>query len=146
MVVLNQTFSFYDLNFHHRYEHQMTFLIRDQVQQDFHSQDHKKVILYFIGLLILFCFLAIQPYLYLYLFFYFQQLVQQINHYHLALIDYKLYLSCLLFLMQLLHVLLFNLFALSLIIPQVFKDLVFGYLLYLIELTFSFVLHQIMVF
>ena len=48
--------------------------------------------------------------------------------------------------MRPLRVLVFNLFIPLLIIPQVFKDLVFDFLLFLFELTFSLDLHQIMVF
>jgi len=48
--------------------------------------------------------------------------------------------------MQPLHVILFNLFTPLWIIPQVFKDLVFNYPLYLFELAFSLSLHLIMVF
>ena len=146
MAVLNLMFSSYDVNFHHHSLPQMTFLTRDQVWQDFHFQDHKKVNLYFIVLLIPFYDPAIKPYLYQFLFFCFQQLVQQTDHFHLVLIDYIQYSSCLLFLMRPLRVLVFNLFIPLSIIPQVFKDLVFDFLLYLFELTFSHDLHQIMVF
>lgn len=48
--------------------------------------------------------------------------------------------------MQLLHEFLTNLSIPQLAIPQVFKDLVFDYLLYLVELTFSFDLRQIKAF